>query len=224
MELWWTALLLGVASSLHCTVMCGPLVAVVGGSTPFSQFVYHTGRVLVYSIMGLFFGFMGKSLLFAGIQNHLSVLAGIVILLIVFIPERYYLSSKWAHRLSQWKQRIVHHSPLSGLARRGLFGVANGLVPCPMVYVALALALAAGDVGDSVLLMVLFGLGTIPLLMGSYLLFYTMRWPAPLIQLKPVFVALLGIWLLVRGANMELPYLVKPLGWYHTPSDAAQCK
>jgi hypothetical protein len=225
MELWWAALALGLASSLHCTVMCGPLVALVSGRTALDKFLYHSGRALVYILMGLLFGFVGRSLILAGVQNHLSVLAGLLVILLVIVPERYYLSAQWSNSLLQMKQRLVQQASTGGYSKRWLYGIANGLIPCPMVYVALTLALSTGGVGEGMGLMALFGLGTIPLLVFSAHVVSSLPKLPILVRLKPALVVMLGVWLLIRGSNFDIPYLAKPLGWStSSTTDPSVCK
>ena len=67
----WTALVLGLAGSFHCIGMCGPIAFVLpinrsSKTSLFYQiFLYHFGRLLSYSMIGLLFGFIGKGLYLA---------------------------------------------------------------------------------------------------------------------------------------------------------------
>ncbi|NNC62923.1 MAG: sulfite exporter TauE/SafE family protein, partial [Eudoraea sp.] len=80
----YTAFLLGLLGSLHCVGMCGPIAFMLPLSRDnkarmFGQlFLYHFGRILTYSIMGLAFGFFGKGLYLFGAQQNLSIIIGAI--------------------------------------------------------------------------------------------------------------------------------------------------
>src|SRR3954469_14309814 len=84
-----TAFLLGLMGSLHCAGMCGPLVLmtpVVGhsrASRVASRVLYHLGRITTYALIGLLFGMIGKSIVFAGLQRWLSLVVGMLMLVIL---------------------------------------------------------------------------------------------------------------------------------------------
>lgn len=93
MEL-WTAFIVGLAGSLHCVGMCGPIVAAlpVGdrGRWAFalSRALYNLGRVVTYAFLGVLFGLVGRSIFIAGYQQALSIILGVLILLAVLLPGR----------------------------------------------------------------------------------------------------------------------------------------
>jgi sulfite exporter TauE/SafE len=86
MDLLWTALLVGFVGSLHCGVMCGPLVLAVSRASRVgaTQLAYHTGRIATYCSIGLVLGALGSTLAFAGFQRWLSIAAGVLILAALF--------------------------------------------------------------------------------------------------------------------------------------------
>lgn len=81
------AFFLGLAGSLHCAAMCGPLLLAVnaaGGQKPggiLYNFTCHTGRLVTYSLLGAVSGLIGAAIVFAGLQRWLSIAAGSLILL-----------------------------------------------------------------------------------------------------------------------------------------------
>src|SRR5947209_1839744 len=87
----FAAFIMGLAGSVHCAAMCGPLALAtpMAGSSKNSQLlsclVYNSGRLLVYALLGLVFGIIGKSVLLAGLQQSLSLCAGCVILLFLLL-------------------------------------------------------------------------------------------------------------------------------------------
>jgi len=168
---------LGFMGSLHCIGMCGGLIAAISMSQPRIRwsglFTYQIGRILTYSILGTLVGLSGMALhTFAGdlLQSLLSLLAGS--LMIVFalnlagwLPDPLSRLSNWAsHKTGLAK---LAHDVSNQARTRGWFtlGLANGLLPCGLVYAALSLTLASNTVFNASLMMASFGLGTIPAMM-----------------------------------------------------------
>jgi sulfite exporter TauE/SafE len=89
-----SALILGLLGSLHCASMCGPIAFMlpVDCSNSFKKVsqigIYHFGRLLAYSIIGLVFGLVGKSLYIFGIQQQLSIIIGILMIAVVLLPHK----------------------------------------------------------------------------------------------------------------------------------------
>ena len=97
MVIWASALTLGLAGSLHCVGMCGPIAlalprAASGGHLGFiaGRLLYNLGRAVTYAVLGAIFGLLGRSLHLAGFQQGLSVACGVAILL--------YLAARWFGR------------------------------------------------------------------------------------------------------------------------------
>lgn len=209
-----TAFLTGLISSLHCVAMCGPLVAALPvGRLPQAQRwravgLYHTGRIATYSVLGALAGSLSLGLHLMGWQRPLAVLCGVV-LLVGFVwqkglPAR--LRWTWLNnQLINTFQKTLRQPGWSGFA--GL-GVLNGLLPCGFTYLALAGTLATNAPTAGASYMLLFGLGTLPALLGVNLV---MSWLNVLgrqrlhrfLSVATVLVALL---LIGRGlANYQLP-------------------
>ena len=89
-----TAFILGLLGSLHCVGMCGPIAFMLPVDRSnsyrkvFQIFVYHFGRLLAYSLIGLVFGIVGKSLYIFGLQQQLSILIGVLMIVLVLIPYK----------------------------------------------------------------------------------------------------------------------------------------
>ena len=210
----WTALIMGLAGSAHCALMCGPLVLAVPvvGQTKHSiiasRLIYQLGRISTYAALGLIFGAFGKTLFLAGFQDWLSIGAGAAMLLILLLNLK--------HVGSLWKGSLWIKSLFSGLLKRrsytALFvlGLANGLLPCGLVYVAATASIAAGSIALSALYMAIFGLGTLPVLLGIALSSTRLL---PLFQgtrlkpLVPVVVSIVALSLILRGLSLGIPYV-----------------
>ena len=88
----WSAVLFGLLGSFHCVGMCGPIAFMLPVDRNHSAkkivqiTAYHFGRILAYSIIGLIFGLVGKGLYIFGLQQQLSIFAGILMIVIVLIP------------------------------------------------------------------------------------------------------------------------------------------
>lgn len=208
---------MGMVSSLHCIGMCGPLVM----SLPLPQqagfrrilavITYNAGRLTTYGILGALFGLAGRRLQVAGWQQWLSVVLGIAIILwwlaarsgkqITFLPARILQQAVTRLNLYLWKR--------AGKAGFYLLGMANGLLPCGMVYLAVAAAISTGNAVMSTLFMISFGLGTLPAMTG---LGYISGWfnqsvRLHLRKLMPVFTVVVGVLLILRGLNLGIPFI-----------------
>jgi sulfite exporter TauE/SafE len=215
MEL-WSALLLGLAGSLHCAGMCGPLALALpsssGGSLRFflGRCAYNLGRIATYCAMGIVFGLIGRSLWLAGVQRWVSITLGVLLLGGLF----------FSRKLALWRPVTVLverlKSLMGGLLRQRSFvallalGLLNGLLPCGLVYVAAATAAATTDSAlHGATYMAAFGTGTIPMMLGISLSGRLV--PVALrLQLRraiPASVFLVATLLILRGLALGIPYL-----------------
>jgi len=90
-----------------------------------------------------------------------------------------------------------------------MIGVANGFLPCGMVYLAIAGALGTGSIKGGIFFMMLFGIGTIPLMLAVtwFGLVVNINIRNTVRKITPFFIALIGILLILRGLNLNIPYL-----------------
>lgn len=215
----FTALLFGLISSFHCIGMCGPIAMMLplDRQNPARKVIqllaYHGGRIISYGILGGIFGIFGRGLFLAGIQQRLSIIIGVMMILFVATP---FLSAKFATLstplntiVSSIKtslgKRLRDKSPRSLLT----LGILNGFLPCGLVYAALFGALAMQNAYMGVAYMMLFGVGTIPLMAGTSLLVlnvsnalrYRMQ------TIVPIAVSIIGLVFIARGLGLGIPYL-----------------
>lgn len=214
MELIWTAFLLGLVGSLHCAVMCGPLIVAVssagasGSSFSTSRFVYNFGRIATYAAIGLLSGAVGKTFVLAGIQRWLSLGAGAVILLGLLLSTRFTLKTPFAKAVVKLKSVFARLLQQRTLASQFLLGALNGLLPCGLVYIAAAGAATTLSPAGGALHMAAFGAGTLPMMFGlgaasDQLRFIALRFQKSI----PICVMLVAILLLLRGMALGIPYL-----------------
>ncbi len=209
------AFILGLFGSLHCIGMCGPLVM----SMPFQQVEkskrwlaninYHLGKTSTYAIMGLFVGIIGKSFVLLEWQQVLSILSGVFLLLITFLPV---LKQKmqWSLPLQNgfafiYQKMGNNPKPTYFFA----FGFINGLLPCGLVYAALAAAMVTATPWQGMLFMTFFGFGTIPALTSIIMLKSktNMAWRKYITKSSYYISIFVGILLILRGLNLGIPYV-----------------
>lgn len=215
----YTAFLFGLVSSLHCVGMCGPIALMLpvdqsNQAKKVSQIItYHLGRLFSYATIGLVFGLVGKGFFMAGIQQQISIIVGIVIIVVILIPRKlfskYNFSKPLFKLLSKIKTKLG--SQFKNKSYRSLFtiGVLNGFLPCGMVYVALFGAIAMQSVGYGILYMVLFGLGTIPLMSAIVIINSILTVPIrnKIQRAIPYFGIFIGMLFILRGLGMGIPYI-----------------
>jgi sulfite exporter TauE/SafE len=217
--LFLTALTLGMIGSFHCIGMCGPLALSIPLKSDsdwvrFSgSFLYNIGRITTYSLLGVAFGFAGKSFSIFGFQQRLSIIMGIIILLFLFIPKRQ-VAAMGKH--FQWP---AYNETIRALLGQLFFkkanwslytiGVLNGLLPCGLIYIAIAGATASADPCLSACVMASFGLGTLPVMwsvsfFGNYV---GLELRKKLRRIYPIMMALTACLLIIRGMGLGIPYI-----------------
>lgn len=215
----YTALIFGLLSSFHCVGMCGPIALMlpVDRNNPSKKvmqlMLYHSGRFISYAFLGLLFGALGKGFYLAGMQQQLSIVVGLLMILWVIIPESQlakYNFSRPMYRLiskvkSQLGAQFKRKSPDAFLT----IGMLNGLLPCGMVYAALFGAMAMQSIPLGMTYMVLFGLGTLPMMSAVVLLSQLITMPVRQTMLKiiPLFLLVLGVLFVLRGMGMDIPFI-----------------
>jgi sulfite exporter TauE/SafE len=212
---YWTALALGFVGSLHCAGMCGPLalaLPVTGHSVAgfaVGRVAYNLGRLVTYTSLGLLFGFIGQTLLVAGLQRWVSIGLGVALLLGLVVSRKLALSAPIVRLLGRLKLAMSGWLQTRTLTALAVLGGLTGLLPCGLVYVACAGAAATDHWHQGALYMFLFGLGTVPMMLGiglsGRLLQGSLR--IKLRHLVPVSVLVLGALLILRGLSLGIPYL-----------------
>ena len=214
-----TSFFVGLLGSLHCVGMCGPIAIALpipnanNISFVIGRLLYNLGRVATYSFLGAVFGLLGSRLVISGFQQSVSITLGIAILIAVLIPPKY--KAKISQHTIIQKITLPLKSGISDLFKRGTFsamfliGLLNGLLPCGLVYVALAGAIASGNAISGTLVMILFGLGTIPMMFAATIFgkFINLNIRRKITKAIPVFAVILGILFIVRGMGLGIPYL-----------------
>lgn len=215
----YSALVFGLISSLHCIGMCGPIAMMLpvdrtNSVKKGSQIVmYHFGRLSAYASIGLVFGLVGKGFFLAGIQQRLSIFIGLAMIITILIPEKVvanYNFSKPIFRLIS-KIKTALGKQFKNKSYQSLFtiGLLNGFLPCGMVYVALFGAIAMQNVPFGILYMLLFGLGTVPMMSSVTYLNSVMTLPFrnKIQKVIPYVGVLIGVLFVLRGLGLGIPYI-----------------
>ncbi|CAM3671665.1 sulfite exporter TauE/SafE family protein [Parendozoicomonas haliclonae] len=207
------AFLLGLLGGGHCVGMCGGIMSALSIGSGGDRFSlknmgillgYNIGRIISYSIMGLLMGTLGWFL--GGFSKETSIMLR-VFSGVMLIAMGFYLAGWWmgltvieraGHKL--WKRiqpkassMLPVNSPIKAIG----VGAVWGWLPCGLVYSTLVWAAASSNAVDSALLMMFFGLGTLPVLFVTGLLAKQMQ---TLLQSRAfrsgagILVILIGIW------------------------------
>lgn len=215
----WTGFIVGLLGSLHCVGMCGPIALALPIFSEsriniiLGRLLYNFGRTITYSIMGALFGLFGSRIVLFGLQQDLSIIIGVLILVYVLIPRK--LKNKIAE--TNLSRRLVSFlksnfsTLISKRTNRSLFtiGLLNGLLPCGFVYVGIAGAVSTQGWVNGALYMALFGLGTIPIMFATSMLgrVLTFDLKRKINKLVPAFAVILALLFIMRGLNLGIPYL-----------------
>jgi uncharacterized protein len=212
------AFAMGLLGSFHCIGMCGPLALSLPLSNDdfWSKFsgalTYNAGRIVTYSVLGVLFGTVGQTAGLFGYQQWLSVLLGILIIFFIILPKKITAFKKNNFLLLFFEKiRAVLGQLFFKKNYASLFsiGLLNGLLPCGLVYMAAAGAVATGSIFNSMIFMAFFGVGTLPVMwsvafFGNYMSIGTRQ---KIRRLYPYMMTLMACLLILRGLGLGIPYM-----------------
>lgn len=210
------AFFIGLFGSVHCIGMCGPLAFAVPVPRRVwwyivgDKILYNFGRILSYTLLGFLIGFAGRQLWISGLQQGLSLVSGMLIILAG-------LSRIFKFGLARGKRSLYDVLPINRALNYALqhraghlfIGIINGFLPCGFVYIALVGAINIDAPLAAAQYMFWFGLGTFPLMLIATVSASTV---GPLLRRRinkamPYLMICLGFWFLVRGSGLNVPYL-----------------
>lgn len=177
-----------IVSGWHCALMCGGIAAGVerlkssANAVPlrkisrltmvFEQLTMHLGRIFTYVTLGAVAGLVGVPIWQQGwlpLQRLLFALAALIFIFQAYriLAQSKGVSSSWelwlnAKTASLWAKLARYISDKSRPKSHFLTGMVWGLVPCGLIYSVLPIAFLSGDPASGALLMLAFGLGTLP--------------------------------------------------------------
>lgn len=217
--------IMGFLGGVHCLGMCGGIVGALSFSQPLSErkpslksrlpilLGYNIGRISSYVIAGALAGGVGAlTLSFADAAQTRNILNGMqIISAAIMIALGLYLANIWRgviylERAGAGLWRLLepigrHFLPVNTLYKAIPFGLVWGWLPCGLVYTFLFMSLSSGSAREGALLMLCFGLGTLPnLLLMGVLANHLMQWARkPALRFGAgLTVAGLGLWMLYR--------------------------
>jgi len=210
------AFFIGLFGSVHCIGMCGPLAFAVPVTTHkwwllvADKFLYNIGRILSYTLIGGLVGLLGRQLWLSGLQQAVSLISGLLIIMAGFsrIFKLQLYKSMSLKRLFSPVNILLNYA-LQHRAGHLAIGVINGFLPCGFVYLALVGAINTNGSVATAQYMFWFGIGTFPLMLIATV---SSGFVGPLLRRRinrtmPYLMICLGFWFLLRGAGLNIPYL-----------------
>ena len=203
-EILGAAALMGLVGSLHCVGMCGPFALSCGGRASHVA-AWQAGKLVTYSALGAVAGFTGAVL--PGPAWLPQIFSAVLI--VWFGAAMAGLLPEPTVQLPGLTRFATRAAGKRDVGSRLVFGAANGLLPCGLVYAALGLAIASGEAATGALAMIAFGLGTVPLLTTVAFSAHRILHQHPRARRALAVVATLaGLWVVAsRGSGMPMPHL-----------------
>jgi len=217
--MFYTAFLFGLLGSFHCIGMCGPIAFMLpldrANKTRMiiQTFTYHLGRLIAYSLIGFLFGLLGKGLYLAGLQQNISILVGLIMILSVIIPmrifNRFKITQPLYRAIGEVKKQLGLYMNKKSYKALFLTGFFNGFLPCGLVYMALLGAIGASNAFLGSLYMFIFGLGTIPMMTVAVFAgnFLKLSVRNKIQKIIPFFIVIIGLLFILRGMGLGIPYV-----------------
>lgn len=215
-----SAFVIGILGAGHCLGMCGGLMSALSlGISPQARgrrlsfvLAYNLGRILSYVLAGVLLGLLGWALGNSPAAEFMRILAGLLL-----IAMGLYLAGWWhgltyieriGTKLWQYIQpQTKRYMPVTTLKSALLLGALWGWLPCGLVYSTLLWAASQSEVTTSAVLMLCFGLGTLPILVLSGLaatqLTALLRAPGTRIS-AGLLVLVFGVWTIAGPYSLHL--------------------
>jgi sulfite exporter TauE/SafE len=219
--------------------MCGPIALTlpIGQRDPayklFSILLYNFGRAVTYASMGAILGLISSSFALFGLQQILSVVLGSIILFFIIFHIRSgsgIVSLKPVYIFIQSvKNKMAFLFQNRTFGSNLIIGVLNGLLPCGLVYMALAGAVTSGNVFNGALFMFVFGFGTMPAMISVAFFADTisLNFRNGIKRAYPYLVSCMAVLMILRGLNLGIPYVSPKLDkiekQYGPPTETMQC-
>lgn len=222
-EYWlpWLAFVTGFAGSLHCVGMCGPLSMAFlapGKGGVLKVLSYHLGRIWTYTLLGMLAGLFSSVFYMFGLQRLVALGGGMIVLLALF--SNFHFQIPYLSAVQSSLYHYTHKLNKLGQTKWLLLGMVNGIIPCGLVYIALAASITSGSIFTGGLYMLAFGLGTFPLfilnlLPGVFSFHIKPIWQRRLIPMLSIVAAIIFF---MRGApNLSANQSATAKEACHTP-------
>ncbi len=207
---------IGLITSVHCVAMCGglslsqciPQAAKSGVSAVLPTILYNLGRVISYTVVGGIVGALGSVISLSGpFKGLIQLLAGVFMVvmgvnMLGLFPSLRVLTPRLPRflrsRVEKARQKVSSSSPL-------VVGLLNGLMPCGPLQAMQLYALSAGSALGGALSMLLFSLGTVPLMfgLGALSAVLSKKFTRRMMAAGAVLVAVLGLTMFTQGLSLS---------------------
>lgn len=188
----------GLFTSIHCISMCGAIQLLF--FFPNDKFdkkrilIFHLGRILSYTIIGGIAGLVG---------NILAINTKVLAILILLSSFCMMIMS--LNMLGILSIKKIHFSKIASKSKNPfLIGLLNGLMPCGPLQAMQVYALSTGNLVSGSISMLIFGLGTLPLMLVSYTVFQFFHGKRKILvnKLASILIFILSIMMFNRGLSM----------------------
>lgn len=187
--------LTGLLTSIHCISMCGSinLVASINNENKRDYkrpILYNLGRIISYIIIGALVGLLGKVLSINNVVSGIIIIIASIIMLLMSLTMLNIIKV----RFKFFKYKVNNRNPF-------IIGLLNGLMPCGPLQAMQVYALTTGSIFKGALSMFLFGLGTVPLMLLTGVVFSSMKGKTKILinKIASVLIFVLSIIMLNRG-------------------------
>lgn len=187
--------LTGLLTSIHCISMCGSinLVASINNENKRDYkrpILYNLGRIISYTIIGALVGLLGKVLSINNVVSGIIIIIASIIMLLMSLTMLNIIKV----RFKFFKYKVNNRNPF-------IIGLLNGLMPCGPLQTMQVYALTTGSIFKGALSMFLFGLGTVPLMFLTGVVFSSMKGKTKILinKIASVLIFVLSIIMLNRG-------------------------
>lgn len=187
--------LTGLLTSIHCISMCGSinLVASINNENKRDYkrpILYNLGRIISYTIIGALVGLLGKVLSINNVVSGIIIIIASIIMLLMSLTMLNIIKV----RFKFFKYKVNNRNPF-------IIGLLNGLMPCGPLQAMQVYALTTGSIFKGALSMFLFGLGTVPLMLLTGVVFSSMKGKTKILinKIASVLIFVLAIIMLNRG-------------------------
>jgi len=202
-------LIVGLLTGFHCVGMCGGFVAsyttknAMNGHKNFKQhLVYGLSKLASYTIIGAAFGLIGSLFVFSNtLKAVIAILAGVFMIFFALSMlglnffKKFQFNPKFLTRISMKQYKGYYKGPLTT-------GLLNGLmIACGPLQAMYLYAAATGSITKGALSLFVFGIGTLPVMLGfgSVATLISKNATKKILKASAVIVLILGLIMLNRG-------------------------
>ena len=219
---------IGLLTSVHCIAMCGGMnlsqciptgkkeSGKKGSDSPWTMLkpaiFYNLGRVFSYTAIGFFLGLVGRVIgggenagLSTWIQGLIKIVAGVFMIIMgINLLGIFPWLRRFTLRMPGFLTRKIHKKKMEN--RKPLIvGILNGFMPCGPLQTMQIVALASGNPFAGACSMLMFSLGTVPLMLGlgSFVSMLGKRFSQKVMEVGALFVVVLGIAMMSQGVSLS---------------------